>query len=334
MRVLLTGATGFVGLNIVEALLHAGHHVTAYVRPQARRRYLDTFPVRVVEGMLQDPRALRVALEDAEAVIHTAGNTSTDWRDWSELEGVNVQGTRAVLEAVMAAGGRRLVYTSSTATLDGHSGKGELESRPVSRFRSNSPYARTKAAAEALLLERPECIVLNPAEVIGPYDHTLQWGRMVLAVALGKVPFTPPGGGSFCPARDVAQAHVAALTKGEPGRRYILAGHNVPFSRFLELIKQETGGSTEPACKLPYRLQVLLAQVKEMRRARGGPGPAVDSFRMRVFSSHHYFDDTMARQELGYAPRPLETAIAECYRWYHEQGFLPNPATTERPTHA
>lgn len=331
MNVLVTGATGFLGLNIVEALLQAGHQVLTYIRPNARKSYLGIFPVKIVEGSLLDARSLRIAMEGVDAVIHTAGNTSTRWRDLPELAAVNLHGTKAVLEAVLAANVSRMVFTSSTATLESHAEQGEAEPVSVSGFRSNSPYARTKAAAEALLLDKPQCIVLCPAEVVGPYDHTLQWGRMILAVAGGKIPFIPPGGASFSPARDVALAHVSALTQGTSGRRYVLGGQNVSIARFLDLIQKEVGGSTAPACRLPYWFQIWIARIMESGWNWGGKGPALDSFRMRVFGSHNYFNDLYARQELGYNPRSLEAAIAEGHQWYQKHGFLPNASIAERP---
>lgn len=330
MHVLATGATGFVGLNILEALLQGGHDVAVYLRPGARRRYLDGFPVRVVEGDLRDILALHKAMAGREAVIHTAGNTSTRWKDLPELEAVNVQGTRAVRDAALLAGIPRLVYTSTTATLQSHRGEGGDGAAPVRGFRRHSPYARTKAEAEELVLEHPGGLVLNPAEVIGPYDHTLQWGRMVLAVAGGRVPFIPTGGGTFSPARDVAAAHVAALTRGRPGQRYVLGGHDVDFPRFLALIGQETGRPVEPLSRLPYPLQAPLARLREWGRPLGFPQPPVDAFRTRVFGGHHYFADGPARRDLGYAPRPLAEAIAECHRWYLDHGFLPREAPNER----
>jgi dihydroflavonol-4-reductase len=323
-----------VGLNIAEALLHSGCEVTAYVRPGARMAFLRKLPVRVVEGRLLDIATLRRALRNADAVIHTAGNTSTEWKHLAAAEEVNVHGTRAVLEAVQAERVRRLIYTSTTATLESSPDPtAQSEPRPVTGFRRHSAYATTKADGEAMLLPHSSCIVLSPAEVIGPYDHTMQWGRMVVAVAMAQVPFVPPGGASFCPARDVAEAHVAALTRGEPGKRYVLAGHNVKLSYLLGCIEKITGGSAEPISKLPYRLQTLLARLRERASFIGCRPPVVDSFRMRVLGGDHYFDDTPARRDLGYTPRPLETAIEECYRWYREQGFLPSTPICERPKH-
>ena len=337
MRVFMTGATGFVGLNIVRALLGAGHDVTSYQRPGARRQYLDRLPVRVVTGQLSDHAALCAALDGADAIIHTAGNTSCNWRDIEALEEANVDNTRAVLDAATVCGVRRLVYTSSTATIGSYDPVPAPadESVELRGFRARSPYARTKHRAESILLGRhagPQCVVLNLAEVVGPYDHTLQWGRIVLAVAAGQLPFVPPGSGTFCPAADVAIAHVAALSSGRSGERYILGGHNVTFAAFIDLVAEVIGRPARPRRTWPYALLRLQAHMQEALHPWLTRPPAVDAYRMRVFGGHHQFDDGRARRDLGYQPRPLRAAIEECLQWYREHDFLPasrSPQATE-----
>lgn len=323
----MTGATGFVGLNIVEALLAAGHEVVCYVRPGARRTYLAEMPVRLVRGSLDDAPALAAAMRGTDALIHTAGNTSASWDDIVALREANVDSTRAVLQAARGCGVGRIVYTSTSSTIGSgvHGTQRADESAPLAGWRSRSPYAQTKLAAEALLRgpqDGPACIVLNPAEVIGPYDHSLQWGRMVLAVAAGQLPFVPPGAGTFCPARDVAQAHVAALSHGRHGERYILGGHDVAFADLIARIGTVTGAPVAPHDVRAYAVQRREAR----RRERLGQPVALDSYRMRVFGQTHCFDDAKARAELGYTTRPLEVAIDECYRWYQSRGFLPAAA--------
>lgn len=322
MRVFMTGATGFVGLNIVEALLAAGHEVVCYARPTARRRYLDTFPVSVETGDIRDPVALTRAMQGCTAVIHAAGDTRSRWRDIDALRAVNVDGTRAVAEIAARLGIRRLVFTSTTSTIgsEGLRGSPGDESTPLRGYRADSPYAQTKLEAEAILrsFRRMECVLLNPAEVVGPYDHTLQWGRMVLAIATGRLPFIPPGSATFCPARDVAAAHVAALSRGGHGERYILGGSNMPLSGFIAMTGAVTGVAPTPRDRRPYAIQRLQARVAEWLGHRS----VVDAYRMKVFAGHHLFDDAKARTELGYCSRPLHTAVAECFDWYREHGFL------------
>ncbi|MET3133687.1 dihydroflavonol-4-reductase [Oxalobacteraceae bacterium GrIS 1.11] len=335
MRVFMTGASGFVGLNIVEALLGAGHEVHCFIRPGARRQFLERLPVRLITGSLDQGAQLADAMRGADAVIHTAGQTSTNWNDIDALRAANLDSTAAILRAARACGVARIVYTSSSATI-GSSGEpnGADETAPLDGWRASSPYAQTKLAAEALLaapLNGPACIILNPTEVIGAYDHTLQWGRIVLAVATAQLPFVPPGAGTFCPAHAVGAAHVAALTRGQHGQRYLLGGHNLSFADFFAAIGAVTGCAVSARDTRPYAVQRRLARQQE----RLGLPVAVDSYRMRVFGGRHFFNDGKARAELGYRAPPLASAIEECYRWYQANGFLPADATDVAipPTH-
>lgn len=336
MRVFMTGATGFVGLNIVTALLAAEHDVVCHLRPGARRKYLERLPVTLVEGDVCDTQALRPLMQGAECVIHTAGNTSCNWRDIDALRAANVDSTRSLLEAARHCGVRRLVYTSSTATIGSSpAAPGADEQTALRGWRAGSPYARTKLAAEALLMAARdiETIILNPAEVVGAWDHSLQWGRIVLAVAADQLPFVPPGAGTFSPADAVAQAHVAALTRGLCGQRYILGGEHWSFARFIEEAGQACGRPVRPRDTTPYALQRLQARLREAFQPLGLGAPAVDAYRMRVFGGAHLFDDTRARRELGYAPGPVRNAVAAAYHWYQEHGFLPpGQGTTTQPT--
>lgn len=326
MEVFMTGANGFVGLNIVSALKEAGHRVTAFVRPQSKVNYLEPFDVRILRGELGDVAAVTQAMQGAEAVIHTAGNTSCDVRDLPILNEVNVLGTRNVVTAAIENRVRRIVYTSTTSTIGALNGKSPAnESTPLTGFRARSPYAITKCLAEKAVLagqeQGVECVILNPAEVVGPYDHNMQWGRMVLAVSFNQVPFVPPGGGTFCSAADVGRAHVSALTNGKSGERYILGGENASFSHFLELTSQVVG-KTFDAPKTRYRWLYLRALLQE-KLAPLVPGkPPVEPYRMRVFGGKYYFDCAKAEQALGYRSAPLRQMLEDCSQWYRRHSFI------------
>lgn len=324
----MTGATGFIGLNIVTALRAANHEVRAYVRPTANRRYLDRFEVDYRVGELADLETLIATLRGADAVIHTAGNTSCDFRQWQALQAANVQSTANLITAAVRVGVRRIIYTSTTSTIGACNNPAvqSVESTPLIGFRARSPYARTKLQAETLLLQSRqqglEPIILNPAEVIGPFDHNLQWGRIVIATALRCLPFIPPGSGSFCAAADVAQAHVSALTRGDVGGRHILAGHDLSFAALIEAIADRAQVPAEPLSRAPYGWLRFRALAQE-RLGRWWPGePPVDAYRMRVFAGHYRFSSRKAEAELGYSSRPPAQMIDECYSWYRDYGFL------------
>jgi dihydroflavonol-4-reductase len=338
MRVLVTGATGFVGLNIVAALDNAGLETYAYVRARSATHYLRTMRARLRVGELDDAEPLAAAMGGIDAVIHCAGNTSCYEHDRAELETTNVRGTRAVVEAALAAKVRRLVYTSTTSTIGAHDDPqcSWNEDTPLGGFRAGSPYAQTKAAAEAIVrgaIPRGlPAVILNPAEVIGAWDHTLQWGRMVLAVCAGQVPFVPPGSASFCAASEVGRAHVAALTQGTPGRRYILGGTDATYRTLIRTIG-EVAGVTPAIAPGSYEEHLSRAQDVLRDASRTRQLPLVDPYRMRVFAGHYRFDSARAMRELGYRARPLSEMIRDAYYWYLAHGFI-RAGTAAIPTEA
>jgi dihydroflavonol-4-reductase len=337
MRVLVTGATGFVGLNIVDALHEAGHEAHAYVRATSNVKYLSARPVRLHTGELGDRARLSEAMRGLDGVIHCAGNTSCYDFDYPVLRATNVEGTRAVVDAAIAAGVRRLVYTSTTSTIGAEDDATRAwdEDTPLTGFRADSPYGRTKTEAEGIVrgaLERGlATVILNPGEVIGAWDHTMQWGRMVLAVATDRVPFVPPGTGSFCCAREVGRAHVAALTRGALGARYNLGGTDATFADLLATIAGVTGVSfTTP----PGTYAEHFARACEVlaRHAETGELPMVEPYRMRVFGGHYRFDSSRAVRDLGYRVVPLVDMIRDAYAWYRGHGFLASRDDDARTT--
>lgn len=327
MNVFITGANGFVGLNIVAALVAQGHRVTAYVRPRSNLTFLKPFDIRIAHGDLTDQAVLTAAMRGSEAVIHTAGNTSCDKRDLPALTEVNVRGTQNVVNAAIANKVARIVYTSTTSTIGATNDPNHLanETTALAGFRARSPYAITKCQAEEIVTGAQrsgvQCVILNPAEVIGPYDHTLQWGRMVLAVYINQVPFVPPGGGSFCGAADVGRAHVSALTRGRSGERYILGGENASFAHFLNATSKVLGKSFD-APTVNYRRLYIKSVLQEKLAPIVRGKPVVESYRMKVFGGTYYFDSSKARNELGYQSASLEGMLRECAHWYQRHGFM------------
>lgn len=330
MEVFVTGGNGFVGLNVISALKEAGHSVVAMVRPNANVSYLEPMGVRIVHGELDDADAIAAAMRGARAVVHTAGNTSCNPRDLPALEAVNVRGTRNVVDAALANGVERLVYTSTTSTIGTLGDAGDRvrradEQTPLSGYRAKSPYAITKRSAEKTVLDAHRrglhSVILNPAEVIGAYDYNLQWGRMVLAAHYDQVPFVPPGGGSFCCAAAVGRAHAAALERGRSGERYILAGRDASYRGFLDVLAQVL----DRPFSLPrgaYRTLYWKSLLQEKLSPLVPGKPPVETYRMKVFSRFYYFDSGKAERELGYSSAPLEDMLRDSVRWYRDHGFM------------
>jgi len=327
VRVLVTGAAGFVGLNVVRALLEEGHEAHAYVRPSTNLKYLSQFPVKLHVGELDQPQRIAEGMVDMDAVIHCAGNTSCSRRDMDVLHRTNVVGTRNIVNAAIAAKVKRLVFTSTTSTIGARNDPATVadEATEIGGFRKSSPYSITKRQAEQIVLDARkgglETVILNPAEVVGPFDHNLQWGRMVLAVCANKVPFMPPGSASFCSAEEVGRAHVACLTRGEPYTRYILAGVDATFREFLETVFAVVGKRADIPTS-SYRLLRFRAHAQELLAPLTKQEPAVDPYRMKVFGGHYLFNSGRAMRDLDYKSRPLREMVDSCFGWYRKNGFV------------
>ena len=327
MKVFVTGGNGFVGLNVVSALVSAGHEVVAIVRPGSNVAYLEPFGARIVRGGLDDVQALGEAMRGADAVIHTAGNTSCNRRDLPELRAVNVEGTRNVVEAALATGIRRLVYTSTTSTIGAYDDERRVadETVPLGGYRARSPYAVTKRKAEDIVLAARlrglEPVILNPAEVVGAYDYNLQWGRILLAAHYDQMPFNPPGGASFCSAADVGRAHVSAIERGKPGERYLLAGPNLRFSRFMSVVSEVLGKTFSIPGGSDRRLYAKSLLQETFPPLVPGK-PPVEPYRMRVLGCTYFYDSSKAEKELGYRSAPIEVMVKDCAVWYRNHGFF------------
>ena len=247
MNYFVTGANGFIGRRLVDALLFRGDAVVAFVRKQ------PTLPAaaRVVYGDINDEAALRRAMEGCEVVLHLAGSVSFVPSERARLFRVNHTGTECVLRAARAAAVRRVVFVSSAATLGLSAGPEELrdENAPLDqRAADRNPYAASKWAAEracvAAAARGQDICIVNPSTVYGPGDYTLNSGTLIKTVATARVMPVPPGGANVVDVDDVVEGILAAAARGLSGERYILGGSNLSFAAIIAAI--ETAASRRP----------------------------------------------------------------------------------------
>lgn len=329
MKVLVTGAAGFLGLNIVEALNEHGYNPIAFARKSSRLDFLEAQKCPVRFGDILDASSLDKACEGVDYVIHCAGNTS-GFRVHRKLQReINVAGTANVIESCLRHGIKRLVYTSSTSTI-GTNGDGlpSDEKVPLNGFRARSQYGRSKIQAEDLVSEASQrglsAIILNPAEVMGAYDYHFGWGSVILGLKRKSLPIIPLGGGSFCHAKEVGRAHVAALTKGRDGHRYILAGTDVSYSQFFRSVADLTGSELPRPSSFMNRAAVIgpVFAFQELLGFLTKKLPSLDQNRIKVFYTNIYFDGRKACSELDFKVRSIDEMILDSFHWYQANGFL------------
>lgn len=327
MRAFVTGATGFVGLNLVEQLVRAGWEVTAFHRPESDLALLQAFPVRSAAGDIRDALSVRRAMpEGADAVFHVAADTSL----WSRRAAVqmrtNVGGTANVVAAALAAGARRFVYTSSWNAYGWVSGSRVLlrEDSPRQGLESWINYDRSKALAE-LEVRRGirrglAAVIVNPSHVLGRYD-VHGWARLVRLAARGRLPGVPSGSGTFCHAEQVALAHIEAAGRGRIGDNYLLGGADASF---LELVRTvgRLAGRPEPRRVVPAVLLKSVARLSVALAAITGREPALTPEGAALVTANPRIASDKARRELGYRPVTLQVMLEDSYRWLNGQGLL------------
>jgi len=324
---LVTGATGFVGSAVARALLKAGHPVRVLARLNSDRGNLEGLAVEVVQGSLEDPASLAVAVKGCRYLFHVAA----DYRLWvpdpAPMFRVNVAGTRELMLAALDAGVERIVYTSSVATLGivpGGVADEDTESRAEEMI---GPYKRSKFDAEAmvreLIAERGlPAVIVNPSTPIGPGDiKPTPTGRLIVEAARGRMPVFVDTGLNIVHVDDVAVGHMLAAKAGEIGRRYILGGENLSLGEILAEIARLTG-RRPPKVKIPHAALLPIAAVAEAiaRRTGGEPFATVDG--LRLAKKKMFFSSARAVAELEYAARPARQAIADAVAWYAAKGYV------------
>lgn len=326
VRALVTGGTGFVGAHVARALAAAGHAPRVLRRKTSRMEALEGLTgYETAVGDILDPESLDAAMDGCEWVFHVAA-VSDYWRqdvDW--LYHVNVEGTRQVLAAAKRAGVRRLVFTSSAAAVGPRDDGLPANEDDVFNLKPSAfPYAHSKFLAEIEVLKAVidglDCVIVNPAVVIGPGDVYQGSGSLVIEIARRRVPAIPPGGVTLIDVRDVAAAHVAAAERGRTAERYLLGTVDLSHRAWMRLIA-DVVGVPPPLLRVPPWVVPIIGAAVDVARALGMPVPA-DGNQIRLSGRHVYFDCRKAWAELGEPQIEVRQSIQDTYDWYVAHGML------------
>lgn len=325
---LVTGANGFVGCHVVRALLARGDRVRALVREAADLRALKGLQCELVRGDLRDGAALRRAAEGCDLVFHVAA----DYRLWvtapAAMYATNVEGTRNVLDAARRVGARRIVHTSTVGTLGIPAGAPGREDTPVALADMVGPYKRSKFMAEQLALAAARdglpIVVVHPSTPIGSLDlKPTPTGRMIVDFLNRRMPAFVDTGLNLVDVADVARGHLLAAERGKVGRKYILGGENLTLEELLGRLAL-IAGLPAPKFRIPYPVAFGFALCAEaVARTVTRRPPRASLTEVRMARKRMFFDSARARAELGYAPGPIERALASAVACYRELGMAP-----------
>jgi dihydroflavonol-4-reductase len=317
-KVLVTGATGFIGSHVARLLAERGDEVVLAVEPGSPETAIADLDLRRVRCDVRDRRAVRRALRGVERAFHCAGVTSVRPDDGERLFEVNVGGTKLVMEECLRAGVERVVYNSSAAVVGpAAQGKTADETQIFTAGRLGIPYVNSvhEAEVEAMRVAARglPLVCVNPGVCFGAGDHLLSSTRLARSFLLGRIPVYMEGAASIVDVRDVAEGHLLADERGRIGERYILGGRNFTFDRLFADLGRLSG--IEPPVKLPQRA----ARVAAGLLAVGGRGWPLTPLEVRAASQWWTYRSTKATRELGWKARPHEETLEATVAWHLER---------------
>lgn len=325
MTTLVTGANGFVGAAVCRALCEQHEEVRAFVRHGANTSNLASLPVTFAYGDLRDKDSIARAMEGCQFLYHVAA----DYRLWvpdpRTMYEINVEGSRNIVNAAVAAGVDRIVYTSSVAVInpDAHGGVSD-ETTPTLESDMIGHYKRSKFLAEKAVRQLIDevlapVVIVSPSTPIGPGDiRPTPTGRIVLDALRGRMPAYVNTGLNLAHVDDVARGHIAACRHGNIGRSYILGGENISLKSFLGLIAK-SGGHRPPLTAIPHSVAWLYAGLDEIWSGISKKEPAATRDAVRMSKKCMYFSSERARSELNYQARPAEESVDAAVNWFKYQ---------------
>jgi dihydroflavonol-4-reductase len=333
MNCFVTGASGFIGANLVHELIMRGHRVKALLRPNADLRGLHGAEYERVDGDVSDRAALQRAMRGCDWCFHVAASYHLWLRDYAPMYAANVEGTRNVIEAATAAGCSRIVYTSTVGCIGlPKESSGVVtptdESTPVSEAQMSNHYKLSKWKAEVvareLAAQGAPVIIVNPSAPVGPRDgKPTPTGQVIVDFLNRAMPAYLDTGLNWVHVRDVATGHILAAEKGRVGERYIL-GHeqgNWTMKEALDLLGEITGVPA-PSFRVPYWVALSAARVNEVFANLTGKPPKAPVAGVRMAKYKMFFNPAKAVRELGLPQTPPREALSDAVEWFRKNGYV------------
>jgi dihydroflavonol-4-reductase len=327
MKTFVTGATGFIGASIVRELLKDGREVRVLVRSASNLSNLKGLDVEIWEGNLLDSPGLLKGLKGCDVLYHAAADYRLWTRNPDEMYRTNVGGTTAILEAALANGLSRVVYTSSVGTL-GNPGNGQPgnEDTQVSLADMVGPYKKSKFLAEReverFVTRGLPVVIVNPSTPVGPWDvKPTPTGKIIVDFLKRRMPAYLDTGLNLIAVEECACGHILAEKKGCIGRKYILGNTNLSLQHIFKML-QEITGIPAPKVRLPYAPVLAAAWFNEGLSRITGREPLIPLAGVQMAAHHMYFDSGRAVRELGLPQTPVINALERAVEWFRANNYV------------
>jgi dihydroflavonol-4-reductase len=325
MKIAITGASGHLGTAILQELLKRNHEIKALVKDDARS--LEGLPIEIIPGDILDPVSLQKMMNNCEALIHSAAVISINGDPGGIVYRTNVEGTKLVMQTAKQAGIKRVIHISSIHAYEQHP---MFETLDENRGKVNEPafaYDRSKKLGQeiALSMNQPgmEVLVMNPTSIVGPYDHKpSKFGKVLIDLYTGRLPFIFNGGFDFCDCRDVAGAIVNGLTMGRPGENYLLSGKWYNIKEVAAFISTATGKNIKPIALPAILGKAGLPFVKLISWINKKEPVYTTEALAAIFKGNRCISSAKAMNELNYKVRPFEETIRDAFLWFENKGYL------------
>lgn len=327
MRILITGANGLLGANVAHTLFREGETVVLFVRPNADLTSVRDLPCEIIYGDIQDADAVANAVKQVDAVVHSASTTDMNPHPFSFYEGININGTKNVIRALLASPGKRLIYVSTANTFaPGSKAVPGNELNGFSFFDYNSGYINSKYIAQQLVLESVErqdldAIVINPTFMLGAYDAKPSSGKIILFGLRPGITFCPPGGKNFVDVRDVANGIHAALYEGKKGHCYLVAGENLTYKEFFRMLNDVTG-KQHRMIVIPKFIMYIAGVIGSALNSLNFNKVSFNLTNVRLLSIDNYYTGVKAQSAFRLKPTPVRSAISAALEWFSHNGQI------------
>jgi dihydroflavonol-4-reductase len=327
MTTLVTGATGFIGYHVTRTLLDKVKSVRVLVRPTSSTRAIESLQCEIVAGDLRDPQSLSEVLTGVNRIFHVAADYRLWTRNPQEIYENNVAGTRNLIRAARLAGIERFIYTSTVGTIAVPRGAHPPnENTRAGLHEMIGHYKRSKLLAEEEVLEAAAAgfpaVIVNPTTPVGPGDwKPTPTGRIIVDFLNGRMPAYVDTGFNVVPVEDVAEGHWLAAERGLIGQRYILGARNMTLKEFLGVLGAVSGRST-PWLRLPHAVVFAAGVAENAFSGLVGREPRIPLEGVRMARHKMFVDCSLATQELGFRPGPIDVALDRATQWYLANGYI------------